>query len=220
MRLQNVGQQQRYDSLWRADGAILTGGSPQLVLGRSMARSHLLLQNTSSGPLWFEIGTGAATATLTNGAVSSIAVNNAGFNFTHPPLVRFYGGGNAFGNSSYTGLAQPGGPPPNSVASSKVTIEPLGQEPKAVAVLSGAYPATISSITVLRGGSGFVIAPYVAILNSDLDPNGAAAPAAGVGILLQAGGPPLIYNGSVCPTDPVAVWGATTGQTYACRWLD
>lgn len=217
MRLQNTAQQQRYDALWRADGSIGTGGTAQLVLGRSMSRSHLLLQNTSSGPLWFEIGTGAATATLSGGAVASVAIVNAGFGFTKPPLVRFYGGGNAFGNSSYVGLAQPGAPAPNSVGSSSATVEPLGKVAIARAVLT---TGAISSIVVDDGGAGYVIAPYVAIFNNDLDPNGAAVPSNGVGILLTPGSPPLIYNGSVCPTDPVAVFGATTGLTFACRWMD
>lgn len=228
MRLQGSGIQQRDDRLWRADGSIATGGTAQLVLGRSQSRSHLLLQNTSTGPLWFEVGTGAATCSISGGKVTSVAVTNAGLGFSFPPLVRFYGGGNAFGNTSYAGLAQPGAPAPDSVASATTTVEPLGVPARAHCVMTGSAPSmTISSIVLDEsdgggpvGGAGYVIAPFVAILNSDLDPNGVAAPSAGVGILLPPGASPLIWNGTVCPTDPVAVWGATTGQTFACRWME
>jgi hypothetical protein len=206
--------------LHRSDGTILAANTPQLILGRSMARSHLLLQNTSAGPLWFEIGAGGATCTISGGGVNSITVTNAGFGYSHPPLVRFYGGGSAYGNSSYTGLAQPLAPPPNSVGSASNMIEPLGKGAQAVCVMTGSAPnMSIASITILRPGTGYVLAPFVEIMNGDLDPNGAAAPSVGVGILLPSGGEPLIYNGTVCPTDPVAVFGATTGQSFVARWM-
>jgi hypothetical protein len=233
MKWVGSGEQQRYDYLYRADGAIATGGTAQIVLGRSMSRSHLFFQNLSSGALYLEIGTGAATATITNGAVSSVAVTNVGFGFSKPPLVRFFGGGNAFGNTSYTGLSQPGGPAPNSVASLAGSSQPTGVVAKAHCVMTGSAPnMSISSIVLDQsdgggehhggapiGGKGYVIAPYVAIINSDLDPNGAAVPSLGVGFLIQPGGGNLYYNGTTCPTDPVAVWGATTSQAYLCRWL-
>lgn len=135
--------------------------------------------------------------------------------------MQFWGGGNAFGNSSYTGLAQPGGPPPQSVASAANTKLPLGKPAIAHCVMTGSAPnRSISSITVDDGGAGYLIAPFVQIINSDLDPNGAAVPSSGVGILLPAGGDPLIWNGTVCPTDPVAIWGAVTGQSFVARWCD
>ena len=221
MKLVGAAEQQRRDYLYRADGTITSGGTAQLVLGQSQARSHLFLQNNSSGALYVEIGTGAAHATLTSDAVSSVTVDNAGFNFTKPPLVRFFGGGNAFGNTSYTGLAQPGAPAPNSVASSGATVQPLGAVAIAHCVMTGSAPnLSIASITVDYGGAGYVLAPYVAIFNSDLDPNGAAVPSSGVGIYLAPGGGQIFYNGTTCPTDPVAIWGATTAQAFACRWMD
>jgi hypothetical protein len=174
--------------------------------------------------MYVEIGTGQATASLTGGAVSSVSVVNAGFGFSKPPLVRFFGGGNAWGNTSYTGLAQPGGAPPNSVASSTKTVQPLGAGAIAHCVMTGSAPnMSIASITVDYGGAGYIIAPYVQILNSDLDPNGAAAPAVGVGILLTAGGGPgsfVKYDATVCPTDPVALYCAASGQPFTCRWMD
>jgi hypothetical protein len=171
--------------------------------------------------MYVEIGTGGATCTIATGAVNAITVVNAGFGFSNPPLVRFYGGGNAYGNSSYTGLAQPGGPDPNSVASASNTIQPLGKPARAHCVMTGSAPnQSISSITIDYGGAGYVIAPYVMIRNSDLDPNGAAVPSNGVGILLTAGGGFKEYNGTMCPTEPVAIWGNTTGQAFTCRWSE
>jgi hypothetical protein len=156
----------------------------------------------SSGPLYFEIGTGRAHATLSSKTVGSVAVDNAGFNFTKPPLVRFWGGALP-SNSTYLGLNQPGGDAPSHPA--------LGH-----AVLSN---GAISSIVVDDPGAGYAIAPYVQIMNSDLDPYGVAIPSNGVGILVQSGDYKE-WNGTICPTDPIAVWGATTGQSFTVRWLD
>jgi len=217
MKLVGSGLQNAPHYFYRADGSIATGGTAQLVLSKAFSRSSFFFQNTSAGVLMVEIGVGAATAVLTSGVVTSVTVTNTGFNFTKPPLVRFLGGGQPKTDSvapwsqnvinpSYVGLSQPNGPSPTAV-------------PTALAVLSGGFPATISSITVTYGGSGFVLPPYVQILNSDLDPNGAALPSATVGIQLQPGGS-INYNGTTCPTEPIAVWGATLGQTYVCRWMD
>ena len=164
-----------------------------------------------------EFGAGAATAVLTNGVVTSVTVTNAGLNFTKPPRLRFLGGGQPevtssnnpvsnVVNPSYVGLSQPNAPAPSNIAT-------------ALAVLSGAYPATIASITVTNGGSGYIIPPYVQVSNSDLDPNGVAAPSATVGIQLAAG-VSIRFDATMCPTDPVSVWGATLGQTFVCRWAD
>jgi hypothetical protein len=218
-----VSQQQIQHYLYRADGT--TTGAAQLLLGRSQSRCHLLVQNLSlSSSMYVEIGSGQATATISGGAVTSVSVVNAGFGFSAPPRVEFFGGGNAWGNTSYVGLAQPGGAPPNSVASSTKTIQPLGKVASAHCVMTGSAPnMSIASITVDYGGAGYVIAPYVQILNSDLDPNGAAAPAIGVGILLTAGGGPgsiLKYDSMNCPTDPVALYCAASGQPFTCRWMD
>jgi hypothetical protein len=206
MKLVGASQQQNQHPLYRADGTLATGGTAQLVLARSMSRSYLLLANNSIGPLWFEIGFGSATATLSGSVVSSIAVGNAGFGYSKPPLVRLWGGGYPSNPNTpnYVGLAQPNGYAPSNIAT-------------AVATISG---GAISAITVTNGGGSYVVAPYVSIIGSDLDPVGCAAPASGVGILVPAGGAPLIWNGTCCPTDPVAVWGATTSQAYACRWMD
>src|SRR5271169_2144925 len=115
MKLPSSGNQSVTHPLYRADGAIVSGGTAQLVLARSYSRCMLYIENTSAGALNFEIGVGAATAVLTSDVVTSINVVNAGFGFTKPPLVRLLGGGmpqvgspitNTF-NTSYLGLGQP-----------------------------------------------------------------------------------------------------------------
>lgn len=211
MRLMNSGGQQRQDYLYVADGSITTGGTAQLVLGSSISRSHLLFQNTSNGPLWIEIGSARATCTISNGVVNAVTVTNAGMGFTYPPVIEFLGGGGndgPFANSSYTGLTQPNAASAHNPA-------------QAVCVMTGSAPnKTVASITIANGGGRYLIAPYVFIQNSPLDPNGGAAPALGSGILVASQTPPLIWNGSVCPTETVTVFGSTTGQTFICRWMD
>ena len=202
------GQQTKRFPLFTADGSITTGGTAQLVLPQVQSRSLLKIQNTSAGPLWFEFGSARATCALTSGAVSSITVTNAGFNFTKPPVVTFFGGGKA-GNGSFLGLNQPGGEGPNSTLGA-------GRPAKARAVLTG---GAVSSFVIDDGGAGYAIAPYVFIYNSDLDPYGCAVPSVGAGLLLTANSPPLLIDGTSCHTDPIAVFGATTGQTFLCRWM-
>jgi hypothetical protein len=205
--------------LYRADGTILAGGAAQLVLGRSQSRSHLLFQNLSAGPLSVEIGFGGAVATITSGAVTSVAVTNAGMGYTRAPLVRFLGGGAAANNTSYVGLAQPGGPSPSNA--SALSQAAGGRPAIGHCVMTGSAPnMSISSIVIDDPGAGYAIAPFVHIIADDLDPNGAALPSATAGILLTAGSDPLVYNGTVCPTDSVSVWGATLGQAFTCRWSD
>lgn len=211
MKLVSAGNQSVRHPLYRADGTITTGGTAQLVLAQSQSRSLLKIQNTSLGPQYWEFGSGAATATITAGKVTSIAVTNAGFNFSKPPLVRLLGGGGNDGvtaNSSYLGLNQPNGAAPSNFAT-------------AHCVMTGNAPnMTIASITIDTAGANYLCAPYVQLINSDLDPYGCSVPSNGVGMLLTAGSPPYILNGTCCHTDPVAVFGATTGQSFLCRWMD
>ena len=206
MKLPGVGEQFVRAHLYDASGTITSGGTAQLVLGQSQSRSYFFFQNTSLGPLNLEIGSARATATITNGVVTSVTLKNAGFNFTLPPLIRFLGGGN-IGNSSYIGLGQPGAPAPSNVA-------------QAQAVMTGSAPnQSVSSITVNYGGGGYACAPYVFINNDPKDPNGCAVPSATSGIVIPAGGTFVMEN-SVVTTDPVAVYGASTGQSFICKWSD
>jgi hypothetical protein len=224
--LVGAGQQQKRFPLYCADGSITTGGTPQLVLPRLQSRSLLKLQNTSAGPLWFEFGSARATATITAQTgtpysyVSSVAVTNAGFNFTKPPVVIFYGGGQG-GNGSYLGLNQFGGPAPDAtlrVSHSRYAIDP--HPAKAHCVMTGTAPnLSVSSIIVDDPGMGYVIAPNVFLMDSDLDPYGCAVPSVGVGMLLPSGSAPLLIDSTSCHTDAISVFGATTGQTFFCRWM-
>lgn len=209
MKLVATASQQDRHFMYDGSGSITTGGTAQLVLARSMSRSFLYFKNTSNGPLWIETDGPRATATLTNGVVTSVTITNAGFNMTKPPLVRFLGGGpapagyNQGPNTSYLGLNQPNGPAPSDVATG-------------IATLSG---GAVSAVTINHGGSGYVIAPYVQLITSDLDPYGCAVPSAGVGILL-ASGEGLQWDNSAVPTEAIAVFGSTTGQTFVCRFMD
>jgi|SRR5208283_4977211 len=215
MKLVGSGFQNAPHYFYRADGTITTGGTAQLLLGKSFSRSFFFFQNISAGLLTLEFGAGAATAVLTSGVVTSVTVTNAGFNFTKPPLVRFLGGGqprtdsvapltqNVI-NSSYVGLSQPNGPSPSNGATALATLS------------TGA----IASITVTSGGSGYILPPYVQLLNSDLDPNGVSLPSATVGMQFPTLAPPLILNGTCCPIDAISVWGLTTGQAFVCKWMD
>lgn len=209
MKHVSAANQQERHFLYAADGSITTGGTPQLVLARSMARCFFYFKNTSNGPLTLETDGPRATATLTSGVVTSIAITNAGFNMTKPPLVRFLGGGlapagyNQAPNSSYLGLNQPNGPAPSHIAAG-------------LAVLSG---NAVASVTITDGGSGYKIAPYVQLITSDLDPYGCAVPSATVGIQVAAGDT-IQWDNSAVPTEAISVFGATTGQTFTARWMD
>jgi hypothetical protein len=191
------------DILFVAD-VTLASGNATLVLPAQPSRSFLMLQNLGNHPMYVEFGAGTATATLTGTKVTSISVVNGGFNFTSPPIVRLMGGGpSASGNGKpYLGLNQPNGQNPSHVALAHAT-------------LSG---GAVNAFVVDDQGSGYLIAPYVLLLNSDLDPYGCATPSATSGITLPASQTaPIKFDGSFCPTGPVAVIG-TSGDTLLCRW--
>jgi hypothetical protein len=80
-------------------------------------------------------------------------------------------------------------------------------------VLSG---GSISSFVVNTAGSGYVGVPYVHIIADPGDFYGSAAPSATYGaVLLPAGS--YYESGDATPIDQLAVYGATTGQTYFCE---
>jgi hypothetical protein len=204
MKLTGSGGQQTQHPLYYADGTITTGGTPQLCLARSMSRSLLILENpNASGNIYFEFGSARATCTISGGGVNTVTITNAGFGFSYPPVVRFLGGGSA-GNPAYKGLAQPNGTTPPNQASGR-------------ALLTG---NAVSSIVIDNPGSGYVIAPYVFIQNSELDPIGAAIPSATSGLMLAPAGGAITFNGTCCPTDVISVFSATTGAAYVTRWMD
>ena len=164
-----------------------------------------------------EWGGARATASLSGGGVSSVAVTNPGFGFTLPPIVRFFGGGTqiGFGNQSYSnfvGAGQPTYPAPQNPAT-------------AHCIMSGSAGAlTVASIVVDNAGSGYVVPPFVFLENSILDPNGCADPShsGGSGDLIPGGGGNIYLNGTACTTDALAVYSlaASGPQSFSCRWME
>lgn len=210
MNLQGSRGQQVSLPLYRAD--ITMTGSAQLVLAKSMSRSSLILQNLGTHAMAIEIGGARAHAVLTNGVVTSVVVDNGGFGYLKPPVVKFLGGGPTGGapggigyNSSYQGLNQPNGPTPSNFATG-------------IAVLSA---GGVASVTVNNGGANYVVAPYVYLESSDLDPYGCATPAvASSGMGLPASqAVPIAWNGTTAITDAVSVIG-TAGDVLFCGWTE
>ena len=210
MYFQNTKAQVRADPIYDASGVIVAGAT-QLVLPVHQSRAHLFFQNNGTHTMWVEFGSARATATITSGAVSSIAVTNAGFNFTYPPIVRFAGGGDA-GNSRYLGLNQPGGEGPNSTL---IAARPAIAH--CVMASSAITLNKVNTITVDDGGAGYVIAPFVFIYNDQLDPYGCAVPSSGTGIQVLPTGS-IYYNGTACPTNSMSVFG-TAADAFTCKWM-
>jgi hypothetical protein len=216
MKLGNSNQQQAKHFLYAADGAIASATNPQLVLGRSLSRCFLIIQNISTAVMFFEIGGARAHCALTSGVVSSVTIDNAGFNYTNPPLVRFLGGGQPFGgNSSYVGLGQPNAPSPQAGSGG-------GRPAQGLAVMTAASTGLkVSSVTITDGGAGYLCPPMVFLESSDLDPNGVADPSVGSGAGFSlAAGASLRFDASFCPTAAIAVFCATTTSKFTVRWSD
>jgi len=170
--------------------------------------------------MYVEFGSARATATLSGNSVASCSITNAGFGFTYAPIVEFMGGGYA-GNSQYLGLSQPNGRAP---AGTFGATPSLARPAQGIAVLSG---STLGSITITDPGAGYIKAPFVFIRNNPLDPYGCATPAAPSGIALQpaTGGSAalnnsIMFNGSDCPTDAVAIYCASSSKAFTCKWMD
>lgn len=207
MQLPGVAGQYRLDHLYDASGVIASGGTSQRLLPQHRARSYLIIINTSSGPLYVDFGGPRATATLTNGVVTSIAVNNAGQGFTLPPTVSLMGGGPPEKNT-LTGLS-----------STAPQASPPSNRGSAVAIMTGSAPnLSITSISVTNGGSGYLQAPYVLIQNRPGDDNGVClASATSIPLLTQ--GSVLCFEDSMCPTDAVAIFGSTTNASFVCKFM-
>lgn len=209
MKLVGSGEQQLQHPFYDSSGTLpSSGGTPQVILPVQPSRSVLLVQNLSTADMYMQVGSAQATCTISGGAVNAVTVTNAGFNFSKPPLVRFFGGGTQ-NNTSYVGRGAPGAIAPSNFA----TAHP---------VMTGSVPnQSVASITVDNGGSDYVIAPYVFIMNSDLDPYGCANPAlsSGNGIWLPAAGGSFYINGTGCPTDSIALYCATANARYTCKFM-
>jgi hypothetical protein len=198
--------QQQIDDLYDSSGTITAGGTAQLVLPQRKSCSLLLLENISTVDMTFQIGVQPAVATLTNGVVTSITVNDVGFGFQLPPEVVAYGGGNSNDPSTKGGTLF-GWPSPNNPAVLRAVMT--------TSLLGGLQ---ISSIEIDNGGSGYIAPPFIYIRPDRRDPTGVGLPSATVGLLLKAGGGQASYDATMCPTTAVSAFCATTGSAYTCKW--
>lgn len=209
MQLVGAPGQFRLDRLYDASGTIATGGTAQLLLPEHKARSALYIINNSAGPLYVDFGGARATATISGGVVTGFTVTNVGQGYTLPPRVRCYGGGPVERNAmAGLGATAPMWPSPSNVATGLV-------------VMSGSAPnKVVSSISVENGGAGYLQAPFVVLENAPGDANGVAvASAVGGAIPLLTQGSIVFWEGTVCPTDAVCIFGATTAQAFTCKFM-
>jgi len=195
-----------------ASGTIASSTLPQLILPRAFSRSSLFVQNLHATlPMYLEFGSARATATITAGVITAVTVTNPGFGFSVAPTITFRGGG-AVAFPSFVGATDPFAPPAPHVGA-------------AHCVMTGAAPnMSVASITIDNGGSGYLVPPYVLILNRHIDPNGCADPSvgAGSGILLPPNGAsPYYANGTTCTTDQASLFCSTgIGAKFTCKWMD
>jgi hypothetical protein len=208
MKLVGTAGQRIKNHLYDASGTITTGGTAQLIVPQAYERSSFIFVNNSTATMYLEFGSARATATITNGSVTSCAVTNAGFGFSIAPSITFYGGGNNGWNQdnpAFGSATLPDYPSPNNTA-------------KAHCVMTGsAGNMSVSSIVIDNGGSGYAIAPYVFIGNSNNDAYGCAVPSASSGIGILANGS-YVANGVSCTTDQIAVFCATTSSAFTFKY--
>jgi hypothetical protein len=123
-------------------------------------------------------------------------------------LVKFYGGANWNRNQApiYTLSGLPEYPAPSHPAT-------------AHCVMTGSAPnMTISSISIDDPGAGYAYPPFVLLHNDELDPYGCSIPSTTNGILLAANGGSYTSNGTVCTTDQMALYCATTSAAFTCKF--
>lgn len=196
------------DHLFDASGTIASGGTAQLLLPVARTRSSLIIENISDTNMYVEFGGARATATLSGATVASCSVTNAGIGYSRPPIITFLGGllNNQQSNPTYAIQGLPDWfAPPNPA--------------QARCVMSGSAPnQTIGSIVIDNPGSGYAYPPYVLITNDPLDPYGAAVPSATVGMLLLANGGSYTPNGSVCTTDQISIYCASSSKAFTCKY--
>ncbi len=206
MILPGARGQQQLDNYYDASGTIGDDSTAQLLIPQRKSCSTLVVQNISAGIIMIQIGIRPGVASLTSGAVSSVSVPDAGFGFLMSPTVEFLGGGNANDPASFGGT-EPGWPPPFRPAQGRAIMQS--------SALGG---LEIASITVDDPGSGYLVAPYVAITASRTDPTGVGIASATAGFLLS---PTWSYylEGTACVTTAISVWGANNGQAYTAKWM-
>ena len=194
--------------LYDVSGTVTSGGAAQLLLPVGLMRSSLIVQNISDTAMYITIGAPPATCALSSGAVSTVTAGNAGAAYTRAPQVVFLGG--ALSNRSATPTFTPAGLPDYPAPSNPA---------QAHCVMTGAAGAqTIASITVDNPGSGYAYPPFVLLVNDPLDPWGYSVPSATNGILLAASGGSYTSNGSVCTTDQIAIFCASSSKAFTCKF--
>ncbi len=189
-------------------GTITTGGTAQLVLPRVTTRSYVLFQNISDTDMFLGWGPATAIPTITSGAIASIAVVNAGFGYTNPPLVRILGGGPWNETLGYNAGALSAGLGAASTQNPAVAHATLSD-------------GAVNAVVVDQSGSGYSAAPqapYIYLENDPKDPFGCFLPSATAGFMLPKGGTlPFIMQNSIVCTDPFAIFCATTGKAFTCK---
>jgi hypothetical protein len=210
--------QRTKDVLFDASGTVTAGGTSQLVLPAGISRSFLFVENLSSTlTLYYEIGAAFATATITNGAVTSLTIVNGGFGFTVAPTVQFLGGGSG-GGFLRTSAGLPDYPSPGTAIGNGNSVVLNDRPAKARAVLTG---GVITSFVIDDPGQGYLNAPYVYITNDASDPRGCADPFYGStarGMALLPFGSQT-YETNYIATEPLAVYSTTTGHRFTAKYF-
>ena len=221
MKLVGSANQSVRHFIYDASGTIATGGVAQLLIPDHVARSLLYINNNSTAALVVEIGAARATCTISSGAVSGFSITNSGFGYTKPPLVRFMGGGapqGFTGAGGPLGVSAQVGPNLGFLGSAIPAAEGWPAPPNVATGYASVSGGAVTAITLANPGSGYLYAPYVWLINSDLDPNGVATPSATVGWTIPVGAN-LQFNDTSCPTTAVSIFGATTGQSFTCKYM-
>lgn len=194
--------------LFDKSGTIASATLPQLIIPVSKRRTSFIIENLSSAPMYIEFGGARATATLTSQAVTSCTITNAGFNYTYPPTVVFFGGGE-YHNPTFLGATMPDYPAPQHIAS-------------AHCVMTGtAGNLSVASIVIDNPGSFYVTPPYVYLRNNPNDPNGCANPfynSTPSGFILTSQGSSITADGNICPTDQCAIYCGTATSAFTAKF--
>lgn len=214
MYLVGAKGQQRQDNLYDASGTIAAGNTAQLLLPVAVSRGYLQIQNISDTVMFIKFGAARLTATMSGGAIASVTVVDGGFGFTNTilPLISVEGGGQSVATGfTFVGVGQPGYTPPTVGSNNVATAHPARLKPVMAA-------GAIASVTVEDGGSGYKTAPYLHVMNNQNDPIGCATASATSGFLLAANGGSLTFGGTMCPTDAISIFCASSSKAFTCMW--
>lgn len=194
--------QATYEQLF--DASLTLTGSAQLLLPLVPSRTYLMINNPSAAAINVDFGSARATATISGGKITGITITNGGFGFALPPLVQFIGGGAGQYNTNF----------PTNYLGAGVPYAPSPQHPaQAQCVLTS---GSVSSIKINDPGAGYLVPPYVRLINDPRDPNGAATPSAST-LLIPVGGT-FLMDSSAVTCDQISVIG-TSGDFVVCKYM-